>query len=897
MTTFPINVVIDPSRASSGARQVERQLGRIENRANRVGSAIRRALGFIGGVAAISGLIRLADSFNVLQNRLRIVEKDQTQVNKRFKELLAISQRVRQPLGAIVQLFQRGSIAADELKVSSEQLLVFVERVGKGLAIQGSNAAESRGALIQLSQALGSGIVRGEEFNAILEGAFPIAQAAARGFTETGISVAKLRRLVIDGKVSSIEFFDAFIKGSEDFDRTFGKTVPTISQSLTVFNNALINFVGEVDKANGITAKLSKAIILASKNIDLLAKGLIGISVTLGVLYVGAVINAARATLVFTLALVRNPFGLIAVALASLIGLFVSFGDKIKIAGGEVTTIKDVVDVTFDSVEKSVTSSLEGVTKSINSTIKKITDFGKEIDLTFKSAILSIAKWADSAVSFFRGFVSALAAIPGLAEGVFLNPLKRLFNNTLVLIENFINSIIDDLNQIPGVNIANILIPVDELQVKETGLDIGETLALAYLNGLKGAGILDKTIKLLGLADLKAAAREAGAGVAREGFLGPDTTKSPTTKAFEEDPKNQFVLSKIIPDLIKVNELLSGRNGLDQKNLVILGLSNNELAVREALIARAAELSTKEEPVTVRDLEVGGKLRGSGIVVENLIKQNLALTTQQDLLESIQGPRQDAIFQLEQLNSLFQGGVISTDEFTRAQRDLQIQALETSTSFEDGLLRGLLKIEEELTNFASLAENNLTQAFSTLQSSLVSFLKTGEFSFKSFFESILTQLANLFIQLTVILPLANALKTTLTGGGGGGGGFLSGIGGLLGGLFGGGGGGAAAAGPLFGPGFEHGGRFLVGGSGGTDSQRVNFRASPNEEVTIRTPAQQRRDSRGGDGDTIINLKMEVGITPTVQAEILNLMPFIKAEVSQAVLDGRDRGGSLWEAFD
>ena len=87
--------------------------------------------------------------------------------------------------------------------------------------------AQARGALTQLSQTLGQSIVRGEEFNSILEGAFPIALAAARGLDAAGGSVGRLRTLVIEGRVSSEEFFRAIWRGGGEIDQQFALTTPT----------------------------------------------------------------------------------------------------------------------------------------------------------------------------------------------------------------------------------------------------------------------------------------------------------------------------------------------------------------------------------------------------------------------------------------------------------------------------------------------------------------------------------------------------------------------------------------------------------------------------------------------------------------------------------------------
>jgi tape measure domain-containing protein len=107
--------------------------------------------------------------------------------------------------------------------------------------------------MLQLSQALGSGTVRAEEFNSILEGAVPIAQAAAAGLEEAGGSVAKLRTLVLAGKVSSEAFFRAIQAGQYVVEQQAESMQGTIAQAFNVLENRLIAVAREVNKVGGVS--------------------------------------------------------------------------------------------------------------------------------------------------------------------------------------------------------------------------------------------------------------------------------------------------------------------------------------------------------------------------------------------------------------------------------------------------------------------------------------------------------------------------------------------------------------------------------------------------------------------------------------------------------------------
>ena len=176
MVDSTIRIIVDPSGAVRGTRVVNRALESTTTKAQATTSAIqflRRGIGLLGAGLAIRQIVGFADTFTQLQNRIRVTGRETDELTAATERLLQISRRTRTDLESNVALFQRLGIAQQQLGASSEDLFVFVETVGNALSIQGAAAGTSRGAVLQLSQAIGSTVVRAEEFNSILEGAFP----------------------------------------------------------------------------------------------------------------------------------------------------------------------------------------------------------------------------------------------------------------------------------------------------------------------------------------------------------------------------------------------------------------------------------------------------------------------------------------------------------------------------------------------------------------------------------------------------------------------------------------------------------------------------------------------------------------------------------------------------
>ena len=280
MTDRVIRVTMDSSGVTRGAKTAERGLFGLEKSSARVSRGLRsvaQAAAAFGLALGVRELIQYVDTFQSLQNRLRVVTDSSEELATVQQRLFEVSQETRTSFEATVGLFSRASIAADELGASQEELIQLVTLSGQALAIQGGAAAESAGALRQLSQSFSSGIVRGEEFNSILEGAFPLAQAAARGLDEAGGSVGRLRTLVIEGKVTSEEFFRALLAGGGQLEEQFAQTTATLGQSFQVLQNSLLLFVGGLNEASGVGASAAQGIISLARSVDDLGKAFTGV--------------------------------------------------------------------------------------------------------------------------------------------------------------------------------------------------------------------------------------------------------------------------------------------------------------------------------------------------------------------------------------------------------------------------------------------------------------------------------------------------------------------------------------------------------------------------------------------------------------------------------------------
>ncbi|MBN8916233.1 MAG: tape measure protein [Rhizobiales bacterium] len=283
-----IGFSVDNSTLERGFKRsqqvADQSLGNIEKRADRAKSRIEKSMAeasskasksladigkgdtFAAAAARLSGvvaaafggreLVRYMNQWTGIENALKVAGLRGSELTDTLDKLFAAAQRQGAPLEALVTLYGRASQSAKELGATRDELIQFSEDVATALRVAGTSPEQASGALLQLSQLLGSARVQAEEFNSINEGARPILQTVARGIEEAAGSVSKLKALVTDGKVSNTAFFRGFQAGVGELREQAATAEPTITQAITKVQNAILKMVGDVDKSAGFSKAL-----------------------------------------------------------------------------------------------------------------------------------------------------------------------------------------------------------------------------------------------------------------------------------------------------------------------------------------------------------------------------------------------------------------------------------------------------------------------------------------------------------------------------------------------------------------------------------------------------------------------------------------------------------------
>lgn len=247
----------------------DRGARRMESQAKQVGSRIGGQLGsrltatfsagvsrlgvIIGGALAFDKFLDASQIFVRLSNSLKVAGLSGQELTNTYEQLFKVAQENGTPIETLVALYSKGAQAQQNLGATSEQLIAFSTAVAQALRVQGGSAAESAGALTQLGQVLGGSVVQAEEYNSLIDGAYPLLQAAAAGMREAGGEVSKLTALVKSGKVSAKAFFDAILAGAPLLGEKLAGAEETVAQASTRMYNSFVNAVGKMDEAAGVS--------------------------------------------------------------------------------------------------------------------------------------------------------------------------------------------------------------------------------------------------------------------------------------------------------------------------------------------------------------------------------------------------------------------------------------------------------------------------------------------------------------------------------------------------------------------------------------------------------------------------------------------------------------------
>ena len=433
----------------------------VGNQAQQASEKVRAEVGKIG--SGLSGLTKLlaglatadfaksvldtADAMQSINSQVRQVTSSETEYLSVQRQLLDVANNTRASLESTASLYVSTSRALKDYGYTQQEILKFTEATNNAMTIGGVGAQQQAAALMQLSQALGSGVLQGDEFKSISEAAPILLDTIAEYM---GKSRAEIKKLGSEGKLTADVIFKAISGASEKFGEQAAKMPMTMGQALTVFSNNWQSMVSKLLNDSGAMSGIAAIIKLIADNLTLVVPIVAGFAV--------AVAAATAQVIGLNVAMLANPFGIIAVAIGTVIGLIARFGDEIDVFGGGWSNLSNVIRAVWQIITETigeavgtVKSWFDGLTGWLNENVGGWSSLFERVMSVISSAIgayvniyintfatgwMLIKEAANNMPQFFANLGKTIG-------NVFISAIEWMLNKAV----NMINGMIDFANK------------------------------------------------------------------------------------------------------------------------------------------------------------------------------------------------------------------------------------------------------------------------------------------------------------------------------------------------------------------------------------------------------------------------------------------------------------------
>lgn len=429
------------------------------NLGNRLASNITGPLAGVGAALSTREIIRYADAWTEATNSIA-ASSDITGIQGRsLQDLRTLADESRAGFTETVKLYTRIQRSAGAVANSEEELARATSIVNKAFKAGGAASSEMAAGILQLSQGLGSGYLQGDELRSVRENAPVLAKVIADYF---GVTIAGLKELGSEGKLTSDLVFKAILSGEAQIASAFAKTNATISDGFTRVKNALIEYIGSADQSSGVTVALNAGLNALADNIETVGDGVL----KLAALIAGILVGRSLVSMIGTTLAAAEAFKALTLGMAAVTAsgrtlsttLTTAFGPIAAIVGGiALVAFQELASQSLESSTniRSITEEMESlgiISRDTTSEIREqaratdeLTEAQKRLNAAQKNRDVDRVLRAESDIRF-GNFTDNLLGSQG---GPFTTAIEELksFNTVALRSKEAANDIFSGLDQ------------------------------------------------------------------------------------------------------------------------------------------------------------------------------------------------------------------------------------------------------------------------------------------------------------------------------------------------------------------------------------------------------------------------------------------------------------------
>ncbi len=386
--------------------QIIRAASRAESGASRsfsnIGLAATRAASSVVALALAMGKLALSSqSYKVIENRLRSLGEYSDEA---AEKLASAAIRSRAPLEDMAGTVARIQKATGD---GYDETIRRVETLNKLMAVGGATASEVNSVVVQLSQALSSGVLQGDELRSLREAApVELLDAIAKA---AGVTRAELKDMGADGKLTSDIIVQALDAMAATADEQFGRTTQTMSQAFTNMNTGLTMFAGRLDEGLGATGAFSEALAgvgdWLSNNADVAEE--LGRSVAAAMQTGMDLANQAEAALMALSDTVYTEL---------VQGSIFDMGEAFSDSG---STAADVIDAIINAIA-DMNGTIEGAAAAVREAFMQIPDaISAAMESAINAVIAGVENMVNGVLDGVRAVAAAVDSVTGAAAGLY----------------------------------------------------------------------------------------------------------------------------------------------------------------------------------------------------------------------------------------------------------------------------------------------------------------------------------------------------------------------------------------------------------------------------------------------------------------------------------------------